>query len=135
MAAEIVVFDLNGTLLDLSALDPHFQRIFGLAEHREKWFQQLQTLWMTTIACGTFERFDKLAQAALRMLAEKESVKLSSADQKAVVGAMTELPPFRDVAPSLQKLRDAKYQLVALTNGGLRSAKAQLKHANLSDWI
>lgn len=53
MRPTTLVFDLNGTLLNLSVLDPHFKRIFGDAGSREKWFQQLQTLWMTSIACGT----------------------------------------------------------------------------------
>jgi hypothetical protein len=35
------VFDVNETLLDLAALDPHFERAFGDPGAREAWFQQL----------------------------------------------------------------------------------------------
>ena len=76
MGPEIIVFDLNGTLLDLAAFDSHFARIFGSASYREKWFEQMQILWMTTIATGTYQPFEKLAREALEMLAAKESIDL-----------------------------------------------------------
>lgn len=38
---RICVFDVNETLLDLQALDPHFQRAFGDATIRQAWFAQL----------------------------------------------------------------------------------------------
>src|SRR5947207_13091001 len=34
---RVLVFDVNETLLDLSALDPHFQRVFGDAAVRVEW--------------------------------------------------------------------------------------------------
>ena len=133
MGPEIIVFDLNGTLLDLSALDGHFARIFGSASHREKWFEQMQVLWMTTIATGTYQPLEKVARAALEMLAAKESVELSSADEKAVVSQMTELPAFAEVPEALGQLRTANFRLVALTNGARRSALTQLEHAGIAD--
>ena len=133
MGPEIIVFDLNGTLLDLSALDGHFARIFGSASYREKWFEQMQILWMTTIATGTYQPFEKVAKAALEMLAAKESVELSSADEKAVASQMTELPAFAEVPGALGQLRTAGFRLVALTNGARKSALTQLEHAGISD--
>ena len=35
---RVLVFDVNETLLDLGALDPHFQRVFGDAKVRVEWF-------------------------------------------------------------------------------------------------
>ncbi len=133
MSINVIAFDLNGTLLDLGVLDPHFDRVFGSAVFRERWFEQLQTLWMTTIACGTFQPFEKLAKASLQMLAAKESVELATADAAAVMQQMMELPAYPDVPAALPALRDAGYRLVALTNGARRSAKAQLKYAGIAD--
>ncbi len=133
MGPEIIVFDLNGTLLDLAVLDSHFARIFGAASYREKWFEQMQVLWMTTIACGTYQPFAKLAQAALEMLAAKEGVNLSSADEKAVASQMAELPAFAEVPQALGQLRAAGFRLVVLTNGARKSALAQLEYAGLKD--
>jgi 2-haloacid dehalogenase len=38
---RIIVFDVNETLLDLKALDPHFERLFGSAGVRRDWFKQV----------------------------------------------------------------------------------------------
>ena len=37
----VCVFDVNETLLDLSALDDEFERLFGDRGARAVWFQQL----------------------------------------------------------------------------------------------
>jgi 2-haloacid dehalogenase len=133
MASEFIIFDLNGTLLDMSALDEHFQRIFSSADFREKWFAQLQALWMTTIASETFQPFQKLAKAALQMLAAKESIELAQTDEAAVLAQMIKLPPYDDVPAGLEQLVEAGYRLVALTNGSQASAKKQLKFAQIGD--
>ena len=36
----VLVFDVNETLLDLSALDPFFERTFGDAGQRQPWFSR-----------------------------------------------------------------------------------------------
>jgi 2-haloacid dehalogenase len=133
MRPQIIAFDLNGTVLDMSALDPHFERDFGSPAYRESWFLELQTLWMTTIACGTFQPFEKLAKAALRILAAKQSIDLAKTDESSILDQMTELPAYADVAPALATLRSAGHRTVALTNGARRSAKKQLKFAGLTD--
>jgi 2-haloacid dehalogenase len=38
---RVQVFDVNETLLDLAAMAPHFQRIFGDAGVRVAWFTQM----------------------------------------------------------------------------------------------
>lgn len=133
MGPEIIVFDLNGTLLDLAVLDGHFERIFGSSGSRERWFEQLQILWMSTIAIGTYQPFEKLAGAALEMLAAKENFELSPADEKIVLGQLTKLPAFVEVPEALGRLRAGGFRLVALTNGARKSAQAQLEHAGIAD--
>lgn len=129
--AHVIVFDVNGTLLDMSALDPRLTRVFGDPLARERWFKELQGLWMTTIATGAYQAFDTLAQAALGMVAEREGAGLNAADRAAVMEEMNTLPAYGDAAGALQRLRDGGLRLAALTNGTLKSARAQLEHAGL----
>jgi 2-haloacid dehalogenase len=133
MTPSVLAFDLNGTLLDMASLDGTFGRIFGSAAHRERWFEQLQVLWMTTLATGTFEPFETLAAAALRMVGPREGVDVSSGDQGELSARMAELPPFDDVPVALRALRAAGHRLVGLTNGTRKSARAQVAHAGLAD--
>lgn len=44
--ARVCVFDVNETLLDMAALDPHFERLFGDATARGRWFGQFQHSWL-----------------------------------------------------------------------------------------
>jgi hypothetical protein len=37
----VIVFDVNETLLDLQAMDPALERVFGGASVRQQWFPQL----------------------------------------------------------------------------------------------
>jgi 2-haloacid dehalogenase len=48
--ARVCIFDVNETLLDLRALDRHFQRAFGDAGLRQQWFAQfIHNAFVTTI--------------------------------------------------------------------------------------
>jgi 2-haloacid dehalogenase len=58
-----VFLDVNETLLDLSALDPHFATAFGDAQTHSKWFSQLLQLALT----GDY-RDSVLGEAALHAL-------------------------------------------------------------------
>ncbi len=47
---RVIVCDVIETMLDLRALDPHFERIFGDRAARQEWFQQmLQSAFVATI--------------------------------------------------------------------------------------
>lgn len=133
--ARVILFDVNETLLDLGALDSHFARAFGEAEVRRNWFQTLKEIWLVSIVTGSYQDFNKLAEAALQMTAEKQGVSLSSKDHSAILDGMKELPPHPEVAGALEQLRDAGLRLAALTNGTLSSARAQLRYAELTDYF
>jgi 2-haloacid dehalogenase len=127
--AAVILFDVNETLLDTHALDPYFVRLFGEAAARERWFKELEALWLVTIATGSYRDFSTLAQASLQMNAEKDGVELSPADRAELLEHMTTLPPHVDAMPALGRLREGGLRLAALTNGTLKSAKAQLNPA------
>lgn len=133
--AHVLVFDVNETLLDMSALDPHFQRIFGSADVRQSWFKELEAQWLVTIATGSYRDFTKLADAALRMVAARHGVELSGDDRAAVLGGMTALPPHPDAHAALSRLRERGMRMAALTNGTLKAARAQLHHAQLDEFF
>ena len=69
--AKLLLFDVNGTLLDMGVLDPHFAQLFGRAAARQEWFGLVQQLWMTDLLTHNYTPFNKLAEAALRMMVER----------------------------------------------------------------
>ena len=128
---RVIVFDLNETLLDLSALDPAFARAFGDPMVRKRWFRQVLELFLTATVIDEYQSFDKLTEAALEMVAEQERVELKAADRTAVRKMMRKLPAFPDVRPALERLAGAGFRLAALTNSTEKTAKAQLENAGL----
>ena len=131
--ARVCVFDVNETLLDLKALDPHFERVFGDAGARQSWFLQvLQSAFLATIT-DTYSDFGAIGAAALDMTAGRQGVRISDEDRQAILGGMRELPPHPEVPEALDHLRDAGLRLAALTNNTVEVAEAQLGNAGLSD--
>ena len=128
MAPKTIVFDLNETLLDLSALDPVFQQLFGAAEVRKLWFKQVLELFLTATVIDAYRPFSELTDAALEMVARQRGVPLADADREHVRAAMRTLPMYPDVRPSLERLKAAGLTLATLTNSGEKSARQHLEH-------
>jgi 2-haloacid dehalogenase len=129
--ARVCVFDVNETLLDLGALDPHFERAFGDAGVRRAWFLQLLQSALVATVTGAYSDFGTAGGAALQMVAEREGVGLSDEDKQRILGGMRELPPHPEVAESLDRLRDAGLRMVTLTNSTQQVAEAQLENSGL----
>ena len=55
---RVCVFDVDETLLNLGALDPHFERVFGGASTRQGWFGKFLTSGKhqerNSAVCGAF---------------------------------------------------------------------------------
>ena len=127
------VFDVNETLLDLAAMDPHFQRIFGDGGARVAWFNQMIQSALVATVTGAYSQFGALGMAALEMTAERAGARLTESDQEAVAAQMRQLPAHPEVDGALRRLGDAGLRLAALTNSTEQVARAQLEHAGLID--
>jgi 2-haloacid dehalogenase len=131
--ARVCLFDVNETLLDLGALDPHFERAFGDAGVRRSWFQQVLQSALVATVTGVYSDFGAVGAAALDMTAERQGIRLSEEDRLSILGGMRELPPHPEVPAALDLLRDAGLRVAALTNNTAEVAEAQLANAGLSD--
>ena len=130
---RVLVFDVNETLLDLSALDPHFERLFGDRRVRAEWFQlMLTSAFLSTIA-GPYRPFGEHFKAALAMTARRHRVELTADDEAKILGGVRELPPHPDVRPALERLRDAGFRLAAFTNSTSQVEETQLRNAGIAD--
>jgi 2-haloacid dehalogenase len=130
---RVLVFDVNETLLDMSALDPHFLRVFGDAQVRVEWFQtMLQSAFLTTVA-GPYKPFGEHFRAALAITAMRRGLRVSPDDARAILAGIRTMPAHADVRPALERLRSAGYRLAALTNSTAEVEEAQLKSAGLAE--
>jgi len=116
MTQEVLVFDVNETLIDIESIAPVFERVFGDRATMRGWFGQLLAYSMTVTASGHYVDFFTLGQGVLRMLATTRGVDLSDDDEDALKHAMLTMPAHPDAAEGLTSLRDSGFRLVTLTN-------------------
>jgi 2-haloacid dehalogenase len=128
---NVIAFDVNETLLDLRALDVHFERLFGAAAVRGQWFAQMLQLGFVGGLTGRYVDFTAAQRAALIMVAQRYGVAVSDAEVAAVVDRMSSLPPHPEVADALAVLRQTSLTVVALTNSTESVAVAQLTNAGI----
>lgn len=130
---KVVIFDVNETMLDLHALDPHFARVFGDVNVRRLWFQQFVQNFLLTIVLSRYVDFGTIGLGALDMVAERLGRKLADDDRRQILGAIRELPPYPEVREGLERLKAAGFRLGTLTNSTKQVAEAQMKNASLTD--
>lgn len=130
---SVLVFDVNETLLDLRALDPHFEGVFGDAAVRRQWFGQFVQNFLVTVALDTYVDFGTIGRGALEMVAARLGVRLTDDDRTRILSAIRELPPYPEVREGLERLKAAGLRLGTLTNSTKAVAEAQVRNAGLAD--
>jgi len=131
MSQRAFVFDVNETLLDLSALDSFFSAYLQDASLRHVWFATLKEWWLVGVASGVHRPFDELARAALAAL----PADVPADATEALMRSVTALPAFPAVPLTLHELQERGHRLVALTNGTAAAVEQQLSHAGLTDFF
>ncbi len=130
-----IVFDVNETLLDITTLEPLFDRVFGDSSVLREWFAQLILYSQTMTLSGLYTPFGELAVGTLRMVASIHGVTVSDSDIDELKERMNTMPAHPDVIPALTRLRDAGFRLVTLTNSASASSPTPLERAGLGDFF
>lgn len=130
---RIIVLDVNETMLDIRALEPHFERVFSSGQVLREWFSTLLLYSNVASLAGPYFEFAAIANAALDMVASARGVTLAPADRAAILRGMRTLPAHTDVRGGLERLRKAGFRLVTLTNSAPAVVDEQLASAGLAD--
>jgi len=133
--ASIIVFDVNETLLDITTLEPLFDRVFGNPFVLREWFAQLILYSQTMTLCGLYTPFGELAVGTLRMVASIYGVVVADIDIDELKQRLNTMPAHSDVVPALTRLRDAGFRLVTLTNSASASSPSPLQRAGLGSFF
>jgi 2-haloacid dehalogenase len=131
---QVIVFDVNETLLDLRALLPRFERLLP-ADLMGPWFSLMLRNSLVASITGSYAPFDRQGVDALMSTASSAGVEVDEEHAIEVIAGMEELPPHPDVVPALQKLADAGYRLATLTNSTLPVVTAQVANAGLEGFF
>jgi 2-haloacid dehalogenase len=129
----IIVFDVNETLLDLDALHPTLDRIFGDPAALRLWFANLITYSEALTLAGAYVPFTDIGAAVLRMLAATRDITITDADAAELTERFATMPPHPEVPAALRRLRDHGFRLFTLTDNTLAISGRQLEHAGVLD--
>jgi 2-haloacid dehalogenase len=129
----VIAFDVNETLLDLSALDEVFEDLFGDASVRGLWFAQMLQVAFVGAITDRYVDFPSAQRAALDMVAQRRGVELPAGAADRLGQTMRALPAHPDVPDALARLRAGGHQLAALTNSPPEVERAQLANADLTE--
>jgi 2-haloacid dehalogenase len=132
-ALPLVVFDVNETLLDLSTMEPTFDRIFHDKAAMRLWFANLILYSAALTVAGSYVPFTDIGSAVMKMLADTQGIKITDADKKELVEKFSTMPPYAEVPGALRKLRQAGFRLFTLTDNLLEVQTRQLEHGGLVD--
>jgi 2-haloacid dehalogenase len=132
---RIIVFDVNETLLDIEALSPFFAKVFGDPRTMRQWFAELILYSQAVTLSGKYVEFGKLAVAVLSMVADIRSVALNDDNIADFAQIMKTLPAHREAKAALERLRNAGFRMVTLTNSAPGSGKAVLEQAGLHTYF
>jgi 2-haloacid dehalogenase len=129
----IIVFDVNETLLNLDAIQPVFERIFGDPAAMRLWFANLITYSEALTLAGVYVPFTDIGGAVLRMLAVTRDLTVSADDAAELTDRFATMPPHPEVPAALGRLRDHGFRLFTLTDNTLAISGRQLEHGGIID--
>jgi 2-haloacid dehalogenase len=132
---ELLVFDVNETLLDLSPLKIDFEDVFGQSQPMGEWFGRMLHGSLVANQLDEYRAFGVIGVEALLLVAERHGVDLDEATATEVVTRLAILPAHLDVIPALERLLDAGFRTAALTNGSTKAANVQIENAGLHTFI
>ncbi|MGW0229907.1 haloacid dehalogenase type II [Actinopolymorpha singaporensis] len=135
---EVVVFDVNETLTDLSPLRDRLESVGAPRHLLDSWFAATLRDGFALTSVGEYADFAAVAKSALRTaLAGSGAGFADEAKREEAVAEVISGFPALDVHPDvpagLRRLREAGVRLVTLTNGAAEMTRGSFERAGVLD--
>ena len=127
MRPDLLVFDVNETLLDTSPLRIDFEDVFGSGDVMGEWFARLLHGSLVANQLDDYRAFGVIGVEALLLVAERRGISLDESTATEIVTRLAILPAHLDVIPALERFLDAGFRTAALTNGSTKAANVQIE--------
>ncbi|MCH7407244.1 haloacid dehalogenase type II [Belliella aquatica] len=132
---SLLVFDVNETLLDMTQLKSAINSRLFHSSAFDIWFAYLlQYAWVESLT-GKHRSFSEIAGATLGMTAEKLDCKITQSEINVLLSKIKTLPPHKDVIGGLVSFQELGIPMVALTNGSLETANAQMEYSGIGKFM
>ena len=136
-ALSAVLFDLYGTLLDVHSVAARADQLFpgrGAALSQLWRDKQLEYTRLRTMS-NRYVPFTQVVDEALQYACEMLKLPLDSAARGMLMHEYTQLAPYSDVVPALQRLIASDLTVGVLTNGDPGQLEDALHGAGLDDYF
>ena len=131
---KLLVFDVNETLLDLSAMKERVaEALGGRGDLLPLWFTTMLQYSLVSTVGDNYDDFAAIGSAAMMMVARNHGIELSQGAAREALTLMRSLPPHPEVAAALDRLKQAGFRMVTLTNSSHATVDAQIKNAGLME--
>jgi 2-haloacid dehalogenase len=131
----LLAFDVNETLLSLAPIKARFEETFGVGAPVGEWFSRMLHGSLVANHVGDYRSFAEIGIESLLTVASKRGLAMGGEEAGSIVSAMRSLPPHPEVHDALERLFDADFVMVALTNGSTSAANDQIENAGLLPFL
>ncbi len=133
---EVLFFDSNESMLDLSGMKPQVTEAFGGREDlMALWFSTMLFHSLVDTVTSTYHDFGTIGAACMQMVADGHGIKLDKNKAQKAMAAMKTIPAHPDVPPGLKKMKEAGFRLYTLTNSAASVIGSQVKHAGIEQYF
>jgi 2-haloacid dehalogenase len=130
---DAVVFDVMGTLFDLSPLRQRLQKAGAPNGALEAWFGRMLHTAASLTLVGDFRPFREVGKSTLESTLQQLGADVAEAE--AVLQGLGELDPYPDAAEAFERLGGAGVRIATLTNGAEDHTRRLLARAKLEDAV
>ena len=130
---EVVVFDVNETLSDMSPLAERFVQVGAPAHLQQTWFASVLRDGFGLAAAGAAAPFPAIAAGVLRPVLATAGVEDVEAGVEHVLAGLSTLGLHPEVPDALRALQEAGLRLVSLSNGSLDSTEGLFQRTGVRD--
>ncbi|HIF9104580.1 TPA: haloacid dehalogenase type II [Photobacterium damselae] len=131
MNKDIIIFDINETILNLESLHKIFVDIFDNNLMLSQWFSKLLHTSAVCAITKVETDFFTLASITLDNMFDDNQLELSKFDKKEFLNEFTRLQPYSDVIPALKYLKENGFKLIALSNSSSKLINDQLNNSGV----
>ena len=119
--SEALAFDMYGTLVDPIRIWKQLEQYIPQNAQRiaEIWRQKQLEFTFRLTAMHRYEDFEQVTRKALDYALAAAGHDLDSRQKDSLMARYNDLERFADVEPGLQRLKDAGYTMVVLSNGNI----------------
>ncbi|WP_334172627.1 haloacid dehalogenase type II [Sinomonas sp.] len=132
-APDVIVFDVNETLSDMSPMGQRFAEAGAPAHLARLWFATLLREGFALAAAGDAAPFGEIGAEVLTGLLEGAGVPDPAGAARRLASSVADLPLHADVPDGVRALRAAGHRLVTLTNGSAQVAQKLFDTGGIRD--